>query len=183
MDWYTSCTGVPWLKSGVVSPVILPMSAASSLTCPKTSSFGPLAGRGSFSSANPLWDAIWRILGWREAIKGLARITSDRLAPYKFNRGGMVAVLLCLVLVEVQTFTQIWAALRPEIRGFDWRPTKPKDRMKARKAPPTSGAAQGRSGSVARRSGELQPGYWNLCTTNNYCGFRSMASFLPGDWL
>lgn len=84
----TSCTGVPCERSGGVSPVILPISAASSLTCPSCPWFGP-AGVGFFSSAYPLRDTIAAIRGCCGTIDGLDRIASDLLARIKFTRGGM----------------------------------------------------------------------------------------------
>jgi len=94
---HTSCTGVPWPRSGCVSPITLPKSAASSLTCPRPASLGPFEGFGSFSSAKPLCDTTGRIRGWREAIEGLGLIASERLTPKMFNRGGMVNYVYAVV--------------------------------------------------------------------------------------
>lgn len=79
--------------------MILPISAASSLTCPIEVWVAPVAGFGSFSFAKPLRDAACMTLGWREAIEGLDRIARDRLTPNMLDRGGMVVMCKRQVLV------------------------------------------------------------------------------------
>lgn len=90
-----SFTGVPCSKSGAVSPVVLLISAASSLTWGSWSWLGLCGLAGPFSSAKPLKGATGANLALWEAIEGLVRIASVRLKPSRFNRGGMV-VIACL---------------------------------------------------------------------------------------
>lgn len=57
------------------------------------------------------------ILGWQRAIEGLDRIARDRLALWKFNRGGMAMVLV----VDCSTSFREEGKI-PELAN--WRPDK-----------------------------------------------------------